>query len=181
MLIPLSNSRSPASFQCRVAGHLRSVLAPFSGKAPAVVLSLLAVCAVLWPIAENWKQKPNDSFPLSYYPMFSKSRGESTQLSYLVGIDDRGTEHVIRYTYAGTGGFNQVRKQIRKGVHQGNGEQICRRVASRIARKNSGPLSAVKTVFLVTGTFRLDQYFAGNTRPESVSIEAFCDVNRPGK
>jgi hypothetical protein len=148
-------------------------------KAPAAVFSLLVIGAVLCPITENWKAQPQDSFPLSFYPMFSKKRGATVQVTYLVGMDKRGNEQPIRYTYAGTGGLNQVRMQLNSAVRQGKATPICRKVALRIARKKTGPLAEIDTVAMVTGTYRVDDYFAGKHEPQSLQVETLCKVTRP--
>ncbi len=148
-------------------------------KTPAAVFSLLVIGAVLFPITENWKAQPQDSFPLSFYPMFAKKRGRTTQVTYLVGMDRRGNEQRIRYTYAGTGGLNQVRMRLNSAVRQGNATPICREVAARIAWKKTGSLSEIDTVAMVTGTYRLDDYFAGKQEPESLQVETLCKVIRP--
>jgi hypothetical protein len=78
--------------------------------------SLVTVLVILAPIVQNRQPEPMDNFPLSYYPMFSAERSGPEQLTYLVGIDDRGNRLPIPYTLAGTGGMNQVRRQINKYV-----------------------------------------------------------------
>jgi len=50
-------------------------------------ISILCMLVIASPILENWKDEPKDDFPLSYYPMFSKIRGETTIVSYLYGGD----------------------------------------------------------------------------------------------
>jgi len=147
-------------------------------KAPAVVFSLLVLGAVLSPVVENWRAKPRDGFPLSYYPMFSKKRAPTLRVSYLVGYDERGREQPIHCRYAGAGGLNQVRKQIRARVRQGKATTLCRQVAARVARKRGGRLADVKSVAVVTGVYDLEGYFRGNTEPVSVRIEAKCPVRR---
>src|SRR5262249_22843254 len=44
------------------------------GKIIPGVLSVVMIGATLSPVVENWREKPTDSFPLSYYPMFSQKR-----------------------------------------------------------------------------------------------------------
>jgi hypothetical protein len=147
-------------------------------KAPAAVFSILVVCLVLSPIVQNWRAIPRDSFPLSYYPMFSKARSDQVRVTYLVGIDKQGRRYRISYRCAGTGGLNQVRKQILKRVADGDADQICRALAARVARKQSGPLAQVETVAIVTGQYRLSDYIGGQLTPTSLIIEASCPVRR---
>ncbi len=144
----------------------------------ARALSLLAVGAVLWPITWNWRKKPGDSFPLSHYPMFSAKRRKKVQVFYAVGLDKSGGRYQLPYTYAGTGGLNQVRKQIRIAVQRGNAEDLCRRVTARVAREKSGKFDKVETVKVVTGTYRLSDYFSGNKEPFSEEVHATMAVER---
>ncbi|NIQ16098.1 MAG: hypothetical protein GTO02_17415 [Candidatus Dadabacteria bacterium] len=52
------------------------------------VLSIIFILVVLSPVAENFKEKPEDDFPLSYYPMFTKKRGEETNITHIIGFDN---------------------------------------------------------------------------------------------
>ena len=72
------------------------------------------VAAVFSPVAENWRDHPSDGFPLSYYPMFSRQRGEVYRQTHLVGVDAENNRILIPYRFAGAGGFNQVRRQINR-------------------------------------------------------------------
>ena len=57
------------------------------GKRVAFLSSLAMIGAVLGPIQQNWRAQPHDSFPLSYYPMFSAKRQAIETFHYLVGGD----------------------------------------------------------------------------------------------
>ena len=142
------------------------------GKRMAGGLSLLMVGAVLWPIVENWRTEPKDSFPLSYFPMFSVKRGKEMRLAYLVGYDAQGRRYPIPYRYAGAGGLNQVRRQLNAIVRTGRAEDLCRRVAAALAGEPVGPLAEVVTVQVVTGRFCFDDYFFGNKEPLAEVVHA---------
>ena len=75
-------------------------------------LSIVVLGAVFSPVKENWRRKPVDSFPLSYYPMFSHAHSENQTFIYVLGTDDSAGRHYIHYRYCGPGGLNQVRKQL---------------------------------------------------------------------
>lgn len=146
------------------------------GKALAGAASLLTVCAVLWPVMENWREKPKDGFPLSYYPMFSAKRSKSASVTYLVGLGAEGERHSLPYTYAGTGGLNQVRRQINRVVRGGKADTLCRIVAAKVAWEER--LADVVTVQVVTGRYWLTDYFAGKRDPLSEVVRASCPVER---
>lgn len=150
-----------------------------AGKVLAVLFSLLLLGATLWPVVENWRPEPRDDFPLSYYPMFSKPRGETAQVTYVLGIDERGREQIIHYRFVGSGGFNQNRKQLRKSVACGRGDQLCTSIARKVARRGGEQLADVDTVAIVTGTFDVDEFFRGYRQPMSLQLEAICKVSRP--
>ncbi len=140
--------------------------------------SLLMIGAVLWPIVENWRKRPKDNFPFSYYPMFSMKDSSRARVTYLVGIDGQGNRCLLSYTYAGRGGMNQVRKQIRLIARQGRAEELCRAVSSRIARSGDPRLAGVVTVQVVTGEYRLADFFAGRQEPVWEKVHASWDVRR---
>lgn len=142
------------------------------GKWLAGGFSLAMIGAVLWPLAENWREQPQDNFPLSYYPMFSAKRSKKAKVSYLVGYDSRGQRHILSYKLAGSGGMNQVRRQIRFLVKNGHAEKLCHNVAERVAQQRKGVLTDIVRVQVVTGTYRLDTYFQGDRRPLSENVHA---------
>lgn len=146
------------------------------GKLFAGGLSILTLCVVLWPISQNWRNKPADSFPLSYYPMFSAYRSESAEVTYLRGVDAQGSTQPLRYSYAGSGGLNQVRRQIRKTVRAGKADELCQSVAAKVARRKTVSLANLVSVQIVTGDYKLDEYFGGNKTPSSEKLHATCQV-----
>lgn len=161
------------------AGDLSGPLAGFlDGKRRAGGASLLVLGAVLWPVVQNWREEPKDSFPLSYYPMFTTVRGGRTRVTHLIGLDEDGKRHQLHYKYAGMGGMNQVRRQINRAVREGRADALCRTVAERVAAKNDPDLAGVTTVQIVTGRYLLEDYFAGARRPVKEQVRASCPVER---
>lgn len=151
----------------------------FQGKGFAAGVSLLTVGAVLWPVLQNWREQPKDDFPLSYYPMFSKKRRRSESVIYLVGVDKKGGRRLIRYDHAGTGGLNQVRRQIRRLVREGRAEDLSRLVGTSIVERRDGRYADVTTVEVVTGRYDLDEYFVGRRKvPASETVHASLLVER---
>jgi hypothetical protein len=148
----------------------------------AAGFSAVLICAVLSPVQENFRAKPRDSFPLSYFPMFTAKRDGQYQLNYIVGITAQGERLVIPYNYAGVGGFNQVRRQINRRVSKGKAEKLCqsvaKRLAKKVAQKKNHPLAGVVTVQILTGRYRFDDYFAGNKTPLSEKMRSSCAVPR---
>lgn len=141
-------------------------------------LCLGTTLVVMSPAAENWRQQPRDSFPLSYYPMFSELRKPQQKVTYLAGEDREGRRIRLRYTLAGNGGLNQVRKQIRKFVSDGRAKQLCETAAANVARRSSALMRSVSTVRVVTGEYNLDRYFLGDRKPNEEVTHAVCEVER---
>lgn len=165
-----------------VAGAVEPTLPPSRpparGKALAGVFGVAMLAATLSPIVQNWRAEPKDSFPLSYYPMFSQKRSETYQVNYLVGLDAAGNRHVVPHKFAGSGGFNQTRRQINKVVREKRAGDLCRAVAERLGKEKRPPFSEIVTVRIVSGTFGVDDYFAGNKTPLKESVRATAKVPR---
>jgi hypothetical protein len=148
-------------------------------KAFAAALSAGLVAGVLWPLRQNWCDSPRDSYPFSYFPMFSVKRRKRVRERYLLGLDTRGGRHLLPYTYLAGGGLNMVRRQLRRLVLAGRAEEVGMKVAARLAREPDGPFADVVTVQIVTGEFRLGDYFTGSKGPLSERVHASCEVERP--
>lgn len=137
----------------------------------AALFSLLLLGIVLSPIVKNWHKTPQDSFPLSYYPMFSKKRAETQVVRYVVGYDAANQRHYIPYHYIGNGGMNQVRRQINKQCKKGNSEKLARKVARRLAKTQEASYQKIERIEVVKGTFHLDNYFIkGDKSPRKEKV-----------
>lgn len=141
-------------------------------------VSVLLMGATVAPLAQNWRAAPKDSFPFSYYPMFSQARKGRYVVTYLVGLDRNSARHTLSHEFAGNGGFNQTRRQINKLVRDGKADALCRSVAGEVAQAEQAlheedPITAVQ---VVTGTFRLAEYFGGNKTPAAERVRAACRV-----
>ncbi len=150
------------------------------GKPLAAAFSLAVLLAILWPIRQNWQPKPKDDFPLSYFPMFSHKRGATYKVNYFIGYDDQGQRYCVPYRFAGSGGFNQVRRQINKKVKRGKGASVLDKVAERLARSEQEPYLRLTRVALVTGEYHLDDYFLKNHKmPLYEEVLAEKTIERP--
>lgn len=149
--------------------------------ATAGAISLAVIAAVLSPMVQNWRARPKDSFPLSYYPMFTASRGEATRITYLVGVDGEGKHHPLHYTLVGKGGLNQVRRQINRMKDEGRADKLCEQVAQKVARRKGKRHRSMVEVRVVTGQFNFNDYFlAGSKAPKNERIHAVCRIERVG-
>jgi hypothetical protein len=159
----------------------QSIHQPHSSKLVPAGLILVTLLTVLSPVVENFKRKPVDSFPLSYYPMFSAKRGDHYSGQALIGIDHEGNRHHLRHTFAGSGGFNQVRRQIAAAVKEGRAQETCETVAKRVARSKRYNGPKLNSVQVVTATHNLNAFFAGDAKPVAETLHAACPVPAPSK
>jgi hypothetical protein len=148
------------------------------GKRIAALMSLVMIGAILWPIRQNWRESPTDDFPLSYYPMFSTKREAIEDFYYLLGRDAAGKRYYVPYYWIGSGGGNQVRRQIRKIMSEGHAPELAQTVAKRLARRNDSPWAQVVSVSVVRGKFSVDDFFHGKKAPVSEKIGGLAQVER---
>jgi hypothetical protein len=154
---------------------------PRIAKFLATILGLAIIAAVFSPVVQNWRPQPTDSFPFSYYPMFTDTgiRNDAHSETYLIGLDTHGTRYTIHYSYAAPGGrLVRVRGFIQRMVRRGQADQLCRSASTEIARRNASRLRPVTTLRVVTGTYNLSQYLAGNKTPLAEQVLAVCDIRR---
>jgi len=145
----------------------------------AAYFSLVLIAAVLWPIQQNWREDPRDSFPLSYYPMFTNKRDPVETFYYMIGQDAMGKRHHIRYKDIGDGGGNQVRRQLRRIMNEGHAPELAKDVAARMANKDGKPWSELVSVAVIKGKYGLDPWFVqGHKEPVSEKIYGFAKVER---
>ncbi len=148
-------------------------------KSVASVFSLAVCLAIMWPVHQNWVKNPKDDFPLSYYPMFSHERKETHSLPYFVGYDASGDRYCIPYKYIGTGGFNQVRRQVNKRARNGDVEKITQKVARKLAKCKEYPLNNVVRVEMVRGKYNLDEYFlSDNKLPIKEKVYSYQNIEK---
>lgn len=131
-----------------------------------------------------------DSFPLSTYPMFSADRKGRIVIPHVVGFTAQGERVIPHYSHFGSGGLNQVRKQIARGIRQGQAVQIAQQYADSLAKQQSRATTptkpevqqrhereaAIVTVAVVRARYIFDDYFADNKLPAAETIHAECPI-----
>lgn len=122
-----------------------------------------------------------DSFPLSTYPMFSTDRKGRVTVPHVIGITDDGQRVPLHYRHYGTGGLNQVRKHIARGVRRGHAAKIAQRYADSLAapkKKFRRREASVERVLVVRSRFEFDEYFSSTpcTLPVRETVHAQCVV-----
>ncbi len=144
------------------------------------LVSLVLVVAILAPVKEEWRGDYGDSFPLSWYPMFSRPRPDPESSYYVVGHDPDGTRHIITSRYYARGGMNQVRRQLgRLARNRRTAMDLCKQIARRVGKVERGALVRVERVRIVRGWFHMKEYFdKGNKAPVREHTYAACRVKR---
>jgi hypothetical protein len=147
-----------------------------------VLVSLSVALAILSPLKEEWRGIRGDSFPLSWYPMFSRPRPDPESTNYIVGIEKDGTRHIIRSDLYVPGGMNQARRQLSTLVSSSkSARETCEKAAKAVARHSSGELRDVRELRLVRGYYHMKKYFGdGIKTPEREQVHARCIVKRSG-
>lgn len=144
---------------------------------PGLIIAM-TLGLVLSPIKNNWEKDPKDNFPLSYFPMFSAARGDRYSSPTLVGFNRDGKRSVVPYTFAGSGGLNEVRRQVRNRIEQHKAQALCEKVARRIARSKRPASAEIESLQVITATHNLNAFFHGNKQPLKEKVHASCPVVR---
>ena len=147
-------------------------------KSIAILLSLLLTFALLSPLKEEWRGEDGDSFPLSWYPMFSKPRPAQEMIAYMVGVLPDGTRRVIKSNYFVRGNMNQARMHVAKYARQKKtSDELCKRASEKISEKKRGAKSRMRQVRLVRGHFSREAYFGADQElPEKDVVMASCHI-----
>ena len=121
----------------------------------------------------------HDSFPISTYPMFSADRKGRVTVPHVVGLTSDWQRIPLHYRHYGTGGLNQVRKQIARGIRRGQAAEIAQRYADSLANSPRRNERDVVRVLVVRSRFQFEDYFSTTqrtTQPFRETIHAQCEV-----
>jgi hypothetical protein len=128
---------------------------------------------------------PEDSFPLSTYPMFSHGRKDATvTVDHAVAIGEDGREDPVPPRLVGSDEVLQARATIGRAARRGAREAraLCAAIAERV--RASGELGAARHVEIRTTKIDAVAWFAAAgddappPEPLSVKRHARCEVPR---
>jgi len=123
------------------------------------IICVLSLIVVASPVVENWKEKPKDDFPLSYYPMFTKIRGDSTVVSHLYGIDENDNYYPIPHTILSErSGFNSFRKTVSKIIKNGQAQKLCNLASAKLNNFEVAPYNKISVVEVVTSKINIEDF-----------------------
>lgn len=149
-------------------------------KSGAITFSLILSLLVFSPIREHYRAKPVDGFPLSHYPMFANKRPATYSVQYVVGYTDTNERRMVPYKLIGSGGFNQVRRQINKMAKDERGDQLLQQASERIQKKGSRAYQNIVRLELVKGWYHLEDYFLHQKKIPTKEITlAALNIEKP--
>ncbi len=151
-------------------------MTPF-GKGLAIFFSLGLCLIVAWPVQENFKETPKDSFPLSYYPMFTTLRPPHYAVSHPAAADMNGKVYHLPFTILGQGGFNQTRRQISRSVREGRAQLLADLLAENVSQAGLKGEAPFKSVAIITSVYKLDDYYRGVKKPFKRIVRAISKVD----
>lgn len=124
---------------------------------------------LMWPLMTG----AEDSFPLSTYPMFSRSRTAPTVFQ-LRGYDAAGRLVRIGPELLGTSEVLQAKVMIAAAVRQGRRAQreLCQRVATRTA--HHADYAHLRRIELIAARYDAIAYFTKGPQPLSVRRLTRC-------
>lgn len=150
-------------------------------KGLSILFSITLCMIVTWPAQENFKEKPKDSFPLSYYPMFTTFRPPEYAVSHPAAADINNKVYNLPFTIAGSGGFNQTRRQISRSVRDGHAQLLCDNIAAKIPHIDLRTDAPLKSVAIITSVYNLEAYYKGEKKPLKRIVRAISKVTYPEK
>ena len=118
------------------------------------------------------------SLHVGNYPMFSSERDGTTTLSHAIGFRQDGSVLNLHYKLAGRGGMNQVRRQMRALVRDGEAAELCRDVAEKVADSKLNKHSSITEVAIVRDVYQFEEFFSGELAPAKREELARCTVRR---
>ena len=143
----------------------------------AVLVTVTALGAVLYPLRQLLRpvEQRKDGFPLSYYPMFSTPRRQHAHVAYAVGVAADGTRRYLPHTRIGTGGLNQVRRQLyRIAITDDRADAWAPRLAAQLAANPA--CDDLVRVEIIRGEFDLDKCLLDHHTQGEETILASVDL-----
>lgn len=139
---------------------------PGVSKPAAALISALICLAVLSPIRQGFAARPVDDFPLSWFPMFARPRPELESPVYAVAVEPNGARHKLVQSWWTSGGFNQGATQMLRAASSGQAalDEMCGRIAKKVARKRLPEHAAVTEVHILKGSYSREAYFRDGDR-----------------
>lgn len=115
-----------------------------TGRRRRAVITLGVLTAVLSPALTG-----RDSFPLSTFPMYAHDRDDTASFRTAVGVTSSGTtEWLSLELIADTDDPLVAQGALRDAVQRGDGDELCREIADRVAADDRRDLDLIEVVEL---------------------------------
>lgn len=135
-------------------------------------ITLFVLAALVSPAIRNV-----DDFPLSTYPMYATARGEITQFTLAVGLDDEGARSRLSLDLIGASDDPLiVAGELRAAVRAGRADQRCSAIAERVAMAGTHEIT---TIEIVSERHRTVDATLGQESLVDRDILAACAVSPP--
>ena len=114
------------------------------GRRARILITAAVVGALVAPVALN-----EDGFPLSTYPMYSRSRGDAVTFATAQAVDDNGATTTLTLEVIGASDDPLiVAGELRDAIRDGRAQQRCAEIAERAAAWRDLPpeISAIEVI-----------------------------------
>jgi hypothetical protein len=141
------------------------------GRRARILVTAGVVAALVAPVALD-----RDGFPLSTYPMYSRTRGDAVTLATAQAVDDAGVATAL--TLGVIGGSDDplvVAGELRDAIRDGRVQQRCEEIAVRAATWGGLPSSAA-TIEVVTERHDVVAQVVGAPSLLDRTVHASCEV-----
>jgi hypothetical protein len=110
------------------------------GRRSRILITVGVVGALVAPVLLD-----RDSFPLSTYPMYSRSRGDAVTFATAQAVDEAGSTTTLTLAVIGDSDDPLiVAGELRDAIRDGRAQQRCEEIAARAARWSGLPSQTSK-------------------------------------
>ncbi len=137
-----------------------------------VVITVGVVALLFAPVLAD-----HDGFPLSTYPMYSRTRSEVVSFVSAYGVDAAGRRHTLSLETIGASDDPLiVAGELRAAIRAGRADARCAEIAERVAATQDDSGSAAIVIEVVAERHDVINRVAGDASLVSLTVHARCDV-----
>lgn len=143
----------------------------------AAIVSIALLSAVLYPALGD---PEDDSFPLSTYPMFARTRARVARVNAALALGRGGTEMPLSPLLIGSPETMQAIRILNRSLQAGerSARTLCRAIAARVAQSADSELSAARQIALVSESIDVIEYARGAHVPRDRRVHTRCRIPR---
>lgn len=143
------------------------------GRRTRILITAGLVAALVAPVLVD-----RDGFPLSTYPMYSRTRGDAVTFATAQAVDGDGDGERTTLTLALIGDSDDpliVAGELRDAIRDGRAAQRCEEIARRAATWDDRPVGA-DTIEVVTERHDVVARVTGGASLRDRTVHASCEV-----